>query len=236
MLAGMRVLVVVPARGGSKGIPLKNIYPVCGRPLIAYTADVVKALPWVDMAICSTDHPEIMKIAHQEGLRVPFRRPDDLGGDFISDLQVLTHVLHSVDEGAYDVVVMLQPTCPLRKPRHVTWAVHRLIAGGYDSVWTVSRTPMKYHPLKQLWVTTTGQLGYWDRIEGPRIIARQQLDEYGVHYRNGAAYAFTRECLLDQKTIMGKNAGAVLIQDDPLVNIDTLEDIAEVERIMRGKP
>src|SRR5262245_6580005 len=106
-----RVLVVVPARGGSRGVPLKNIHPLAGRPLIAYTGDIVKELKWVDKAIVSTDHEKIANAARDCGLGVPFIRPPDLSGDFVSDHQVLHHALTEVerqDGRHYDVVIMLQ--------------------------------------------------------------------------------------------------------------------------------
>lgn len=229
MLDGKRVLVVVPARGGSKGVPLKNIRPLAGKPLIAHTFDVVRELKYVDKAIVSTDHPGIANAARDCGIAVPFIRPPDLSGDFVADILVLMHALMEVerqDGVQYDVVVMLQPTCPLRKPWHVTTTVETLIKGEWSSVWTVSPANLRYHPLKQLRLSPTGRLDYF-LSEGRYVIARQRLDQ--LYYRNGAAYAFTRNCIVFDQAIMGKRSGAVVI-DDPLVNIDTLEDFAECER------
>src|SRR5262245_15430743 len=126
MLDGKSILVVVPARGGSKGVPLKNIHPLCGVPLIHHTGNLVKRLQYVDRAICSTDSHDIAIEAADCGLEVPFMRPNELSGDLVSDLQVLKHAIHDL-EGLrppylgppYDVVVMLQPTCPLRTAAHV---------------------------------------------------------------------------------------------------------------------
>jgi CMP-N,N'-diacetyllegionaminic acid synthase len=230
MLDGKSILVVVPARGGSKGVPLKNIRPLAGVPLIAHTGNLVKRLQYVDRAICSTDHPDIAKAAADCGLEVPFMRPPELGGDLISDLHVLTHAIKVICDSYYDVVVMLQPTCPLRTAGQVTLAVRRLIDGGFDSVWTISETDKRYHPLKQLGLQ--GDELYYLLEDGRQIIARQQLKQ--TYYRNGAAYVFTRECLLEQQTTMGKRAGYVWVENQ-LVNIDTLEDFAEAERIMAAR-
>lgn len=232
MLGDKRVLVVVPARGGSKGIPLKNIAKLCGRTLIEHTAIVAHSLRYADAKIVSTDHRDIAEAAIFSGLQVPFTRPPELSGDLVGDLDVLTHALtemERLDGVIYHVIVMLQPTCPLRKPEHVNRAALGLVRGGFDSVWTVSPTPLKYHPYKSLNVQPDGRLGYSFTC-GPDIIARQQLDQ--TYYRNGAAYAFTRECLLEQKTIMGKRAAAIVIEE-PLVNIDTREDLEEAEWLMR---
>lgn len=97
----------------------------------------------------------------------------------------------------------------------------KLVDGGHDAVWTVSETDSKAHPLKQLTIDQQGRLDYYDQA-GARIVARQQLTP--VYHRNGIAYAITRECLLDQKSIKGRSTGAVVI-DEPLVNIDTEFDL-----------
>jgi len=231
MLKGKRLLAVVPARGGSKGIPLKNIVPLLGVPLVARVAKLVQKLGYFDRAIISTDHSEIAKVAREAGLDVPFYRPPELSGDLIGDVEVLTHALNEMerlDRVRYDVVVMLQPTSPLRKPTHVTAAITKLIDGGWGAVWTVSRTDSKNHPLKQL-TFDNDILDLYDP-RGASIIARQQLSS--VYHRNGAAYALTRECLLDQRTIMAKKWSAVIIED-PMISIDTMLDLELAEWFLK---
>jgi len=232
VLRGQRVLVVVPARGGSKGVPLKNLQPLQGQSLVAHVGAVVQHVAVIDRAVVSTDHEAIAAEAERAGLAAPFRRPDHLGGDLISDQQVLHHALttmETIDAVRYDVVVMLQPTSPLRRPAHVIAVLDKLTAEGWDAVWTVSPTDLKYHPLKQLTVGADGAMGYWDS-RGAGVIARQQLTP--VYHRNGAAYAFTRACLLEQATILGARSAAVVI-DDPMVSIDTLDDFRLAEERMR---
>lgn len=223
--------MVVPARGGSKGIKLKNIQPVGGVPLVVLVGKVVAQLGFVDRAVVSTDHPEIARIAKGAGLAVPFMRPVELSGDIISDWDVLHHALitmEALDGRTYDVIVMLQPTSPMRKPEHVAATVRKLVAGGFDSVWTVSETDSKSHPLKQL-VLREDRLDYYDQ-KGRQIIARQQLTP--VYHRNGVAYAITRDCLENQRSIMGCKASAVVIED-LLVNIDTELDLKIAEFMMK---
>ena len=228
MRQGERILVVVPARGGSKGIPLKNLRPVAGRPMVSRVGDLVATLDWVDRAVVSTDHLVIAETARDCGLETPFMRPTELSGDRIGDLEVLTHALEATeadDCSHYDVVVMLQPTSPLRRAEHVTATVDKLVNEALDAVWTVSPTDLKSHPLKQLTVDENGTLDLWDE-RGAGIIARQQLTP--VYHRNGVAYAVRRECLLSQKTLLGERSGAVII-DEAMVSIDTEEDIRKVE-------
>jgi CMP-N,N'-diacetyllegionaminic acid synthase len=233
MLSGKRILVVVPARGGSKGVKLKNVHPLRGKPLIQWTGELIQQLPWVDRAVVSTDHVEIAEAAKRCGIDAPFYRPESLSGDRIGDWDVLQHALlecDKLDATTYDVVVMLQPTCPLRRPEHVTATVEKLASEDWDAVWTVSPTDLKYHPLKALTVGDDGRMDYFDP-RGSGIIARQQLQP--VYHRNGASYAIARRCLLEAKTIKGPRTGAVVVPG-VMVSIDTLEDFEKVAAEMAG--
>ncbi|MCU4654160.1 acylneuraminate cytidylyltransferase family protein [Roseibacterium sp. SDUM158016] len=233
MIGGRRVLAVVPARGGSKGIPLKNLREVGGRSLVAHAAAVAAAVPEIDRSVVSTDHEGIAAEAEAHGLAAPFRRPEALSGDRVGDWEVLHHALiemERIDDCRYDIVVMLQPTSPLRTAANVRDTVVKLVEGGHDAVWTVSPTDLKYHPLKQLSVDD-GRMSFFDP-RGAGIIARQQLSP--VYHRNGVAYAFTRDCLLHHGSIMGPDTGAVVIEDVH-VSIDTLDDIELVEAHLRRK-
>ena len=230
MINGLGVLVVVPARGGSKGILLKNLRKVNGIPLVASVGNIIKSIPEIDRSIVSTDHEEIASVAEDAGIAAPFRRPKGLSGDRVGDVEVLTHALlemEMIDGVTYDIIVMLQPTSPLRKAEHVSDTIQMLIDGAWDAVWTVSETDSKSHPLKQLIVNEDG-LNYYDD-NGAKIIARQQLEP--VYHRNGIAYAITRECLLDKKSIKGDKTGALVIKGE-YISIDTEWDLDLVEFIL----
>ena len=234
MINGRSVLAVVPARGGSKGIKLKNLREVAGRSLVARAGDVIRQVGEIDRAVVSTDHEDIAQAAMQAGIDAPFRRPEELSGDRIGDFDVLLHALQAteqLDGRRYDIVVMLQPTSPLRTPAQVSQTIRTLVQGAWDSVWTVSETDSKSHPLKQLTVGADGALDYYDP-RGAQIIARQQL--VPVFHRNGIAYAITRDCLTGQGTIKGRRSGCVVVTGDH-VSIDTEEDIAAVERILSAE-
>jgi CMP-N-acetylneuraminic acid synthetase len=230
MINGSKVLAVVPARGGSKGIPLKNLRTIQGRPLVALAGDVALSVPEIDRRVVSTDHPEIARVAHSAGLDAPFMRPTDISGDRIGDWDVLINALReteAADGATYDIVVMLQPTSPLRRAEDVSGVIRMLAQGGYDSVWSVSETDSKAHPLKQL-VVREGRMEYWDP-RGAQIIARQQLEP--VFHRNGVAYAMTRSCLVDQRTIKGAKTGAYVVAGEH-VSIDTERDIELIEFLL----
>ena len=224
MFEGRRVLVVVPARGGSQGVKLKNLREVGGVPLVARAGHIATALDFADRCIVSTDHAEIARVASGSGLAAPFVRPETLSGPAISDLQVLTHAIEAmehIDGVPYDIVLMLQPTSPSRTVKHVRDTVALLVRGGFDAVWSVSESDSKAHPLKQLTIGDGDNLDYYDP-RGAMIVARQQLQP--VYHRNGIAYAFTRACLLGQKTIKGARTGALIVEG-PVVNIDTELDL-----------
>lgn len=225
-----RVLAIIPARGGSKGIPLKNMCEVGGVSLVGLAGDVARAVTEIDRAVVSTDHDEIARVARAHGLDAPFRRPEAISGDRIGDIDVLTHALEAteaIDGTQYDLVVMLQPTSPLRRPEHVQEALVKCVDESLDAVWTVSPSDSKVHPLKQL-TFENDKLEYYDSA-GAQIIARQELAP--LYYRNGVAYVVTRQCLLGQKTLMGCKTGAVVL-DSHMVSIDTEWDIDLVEFIL----
>tara|TARA_A100001015_G_scaffold172187_1_gene191344 strand:- start:2533 stop:3234 length:702 start_codon:yes stop_codon:yes gene_type:complete len=223
MLSGKKVLAVVPARGGSKGIPLKNLREINGRTLVAIVGEIAAATSEIDRRVVSTDHEKIADAALAAGLDAPFRRPESIAGDRVSDWEVLVHALKTMeglDQTTYDIVLMLQPTSPLRTVENVQGTLRMLVDGDYDSVWSVSMTDSKAHPLKQLTVVD-GKMEYWD-ARGEAIIARQQLK--AVYHRNGVAYAVTRQCLLEQKSIKGAKAGAYVVEGEH-VSIDTEWDL-----------
>lgn len=228
MISGKRVLAVVPARGGSKGVKLKNLREIGGVSLVARAGHIAKSVPEIDRAVVSTDHEGIAHEAELAGLAAPFRRPESLSGDRISDLEVLLHALgemETLDDVRYDIVLMLQPTSPSRTVDHIRKTLAHLVEGDFDAVWTVSETDGKSHPLKQLKLSESGALDLYDAA-GAAIIARQQLSP--VFHRNGIAYAIARECLIGKKSIMGDRCGAVII-DGPTINIDTEIDIKWAE-------
>lgn len=229
MYKNKRILAVVPARGGSKGIPLKNLRKISGVPLVGMVGQVIKQIPEIDRAVVSTDHQEIALVANSYGLESPFMRPESIAGDIIGDVDVLRHAIQETEKNdgtRYDVILMLQPTSPLRKPEHIRDAYEKLIDNNLDAVWTVSETDSKAHPLKQLLINND-KLEYYD-ANGSKIIARQQLQP--VYHRNGVAYALTRECLMDMGSLIGNNAAPVVIEGT-MISIDTEWDLQMVQNI-----
>ena len=234
MIKGKTILAIVPARGGSKGIPLKNLQKVKGKTLIEYVANVIKNIKEIDKSIVSTDNKKISQIAKLNGIEVPFLRPKNLSGDTISDLAVLKHALikiEKIDKIKYDIILMLQPTSPLRTSNVVKECLYKLVEENLDSVWTISESDSKFHPKKQLKLDLNGSINFYNK-DGHKIIARQQLDT--LYHRNGVAYAVTRECLINQNSILGKKNGSIITKNKN-VSIDTIWDLKLVEFILENK-
>ena len=232
MFNGSRVLAIIPARAGSKGIPKKNIAPVAGKPLISYTTGLTQNLSWLDATVVSTDSEEIAEVATQTpGVEVIWR-PEELSGDRIGDHPVLRHALLAQEEETgerYDVVLMLQPTSPLRTVNDVESCITTLQDGDWDAVWSVSTTELTYHPKKQLALSPDGKLGFV--IPGSHeIVARQELEP--VFHRNGVCYAFTRDFLVNSDSTYSEAQTSAVVTPGAHISIDTPEDLTAVEEII----
>lgn len=229
MIGNLKILAVIPARGGSKSVKLKNLRKINDVPIVEIAAKVASNVEYIDRIVVSTDHDGIAKAAIKGGADAPFIRPHELSGDRISDLEVLTHAIvtmEDIDNCTYDIILMLQPTSPLRTKQNIIDSLQILVKGKYDAVWSVSRTDSKYHPLKQLNVNN-GNLHYYNE-GGNSIVARQQLNQ--IYHRNGVVYSISRECLLNQKSTKGKNTGVLIIEGNH-VSIDTEWDFDLIEFI-----
>ena len=216
---GTSILAVVPARGGSKGIPRKNLAKVGGTSLIGWAARTVADLPWIDAAVLSTDDEEMAAEGKACGLEVPFMRPDEFATDGASSVGMWQHAWRESERAfgrVFDVSVLLQPTTPLRQPDDVRRCVDAVVEDGHRAATTVSRVPGHFTPEKTLSLDDDGVIEF---IMGDRAVhgARQAIPAY--HYRNGICYAVTRETLLDHGHIVEDDCVGVEI-DRFIVNID----------------
>ncbi len=229
---GRSVLAVVPARGGSKSIPRKNLALVGGLSLVARAAAVVAALPWIDEALISTDDNEIMAEAVAHGLDAPFTRPPEHSGDTAGSAAMWKHAWLSAEEHyqrRFDISVLLEPTSPLRRPEDVERTVATVVDGGHLAAATVSRTPAHFTPHKTLTVSPEGVVGFY-LAEGARHSLRQSIPSY--FHRNGLCYALTRGALVDRGHILEEDCAAVVI-DRHVVNIDEPFELELAEFLLR---
>lgn len=144
----MKVLGLIPARGGSKGIPRKNVAPLAGRPLIAYTCEAARSSRLLDRVVISTDDEEIVRVARDHSTEAPFIRPAALAADDTPMMDVIRHAVAELGRQGYaaDAVALLQPTSPLRTSEHIDGAIELLQSSGADTVVSVMRVPHSFNP------------------------------------------------------------------------------------------
>lgn len=230
-----RVLGVVTARGGSKGIPNKNIIPVLGRPLMAYTADAALGSRLLTRTIVSTDSPEIARVARELGLDVPFQRPDELSQDNTPSIPVIQHAVRYMEEHfgeRYDATLILQPTNPLRRAEDIDGSIRLLEESGADSVISFVDAGEK-HPARMKFIDPEGFVVDPPFAESFEGLPRQQLPK--IYLREGSIYLTRMNVLMEQNSLKGKRCKAWIIPGERACNIDTPFDLFLVEQIMRSQ-
>lgn len=228
------VLAIVPARGGSKGVPRKNLQTINKLTLVEHAVICCKsAAPFIDVVV-SSDSQETIDLAVKAGAIVNSLRPEDLSGDRVGDTPVLLHECDLAEQRlgkSYDIVMMIQPTCPLRKPDDLNKALSILMSKtNYNAVWSVTSVDISFHPMKQLVCTESTCLSYFNE-EGRNIVARQELATTFI--RNGAVYAIRRPFLSSLKDLKSVPTFPLEIHRQ-LINIDTLDDLELARELMRN--
>ena len=226
----MRVLGIIPARSGSKGIPRKNLVEVLGRPLLAYTAEVALAASSLTRVVLSTDDAEIAAVGRQLGLEVPFLRPAALALDSTPTIPVIQHAVERLKtEGdQYDAVFTLQVTNPMRTVADIDGAIQLLSTTGADSV--VGYTDVgERHPARMKLIDDAGRVvdpPFAEEYEGQR---RQELPP--MYLRDGSVYV-TRMATLMQGSIKGLDCRAWIIPRERACNIDEAFDLYLFEKLL----
>jgi len=222
------VLIVIPARGGSKGIPDKNIRLVNGIPLIEFTIAFAKKLTNNSNILVSTDSHRIAEISKKAGATCPFLRPEELATDLTGDMPVLRHAVNSYQDlinKKYETVLMLQPTSPVRYEHQVEDAISKLLHNNYDSVISVSLVSNKLHALKQFEIDGKKLKVFSNRAL--EITARQQLPPSCI--RNGVLYLFSKNFIDYSDYVFSNNTGYTVI-NEKYFNIDNLVDLEEFRK------
>ncbi len=199
----MKVLGIIIARGGSKGIPGKNIKNLAGKPLISYTIEAGLKSKLISKLILSTDDEGIAKIARKYGVSVPFIRPEKLSKDDTPGLPVITHaVKYMKEENNYqpDVIVVLQPTSPLRRSDHIDEALKIFLDYKTDSVVSVTKAPHNANPYSIMSVNKDGSIKQFQKYNELGNLRQKKPVFY---CRNGAIYACTYKCLIENETLYG---------------------------------
>ena len=226
----MRVLGLIPARGGSKGIPRKNALPVAGKPLVAWTIEAARSAR-LDRVVVSTDDDEIAALAREHGAEV-LERPAELAADATPALPVIRHALeHDLGREA-DAVAYLQPTSPLRRPGHIDAALD-LLAPGVDSVVSVVAVPHCFNPVSVLRLGEDGALAPF-LPDQPLLLRRQ--DKPVVYARNGpAVLVVRRETVLEAGVLYGPRTLPLVMSRHDSHDIDEPFDLELVEWLLRRR-
>jgi CMP-N-acetylneuraminic acid synthetase len=228
---GRRRLAIVPARGGSKGLPGKNLAVVGGKTLVARAVETAVASGLFDFVLVSTEDPTIAAEGRRAGGSTPFLRPAPLAGDRSAIVDAVKDALvrlAAAGQAPFDLVVLLEPTSPMRDTEILRRTVQAAESEGADAAFTVSPVPARFHALKQFHIGR-GNIARFAHPEGGAVANRQELEPSFV--RNGLCYAVRRSALDAGLGLLGANPRAIVVEG-PIVNIDDAEDLALARRLL----
>ncbi|MEO0900177.1 MAG: acylneuraminate cytidylyltransferase family protein [Bacteroidota bacterium] len=238
MIEDQKILAVIPARGGSKRVPRKNVLPLAGKPLIAYTIEAALASKYVDRLLVSTDDEEIAEVARGAGAEVPFMRPDELATDSAPDRPVFAHAINWLAEHEdwnADFVLNLRCTTPFKTAQHIDGLIEKWWETSSDSVRSMSRAEGIQHPY---WMFKQNERGMAiPMIEGVSIdnyYRRQLLPP--VYFLNGVVDGIRADIILDHEKFYGDNMAVYEIPQEFAVDIDTPFDFQLAEFMMQNRP
>ncbi len=215
-------IAIIPARGGSKRVPRKNIKLLNGKPLIHYTIETALQCNLIDKVIVSTDEDEIAEISKQiNGVEV-VKRSSSLSNDSAKSIDVIKHVIKKYNNKGFffENVVLLQPTCPFRKLETLYRAIDILLNQNCDSV--ISHTRLLYpHPNRVKTIDSNKNISPYCEAELENV---SQKDLPLAYYRDGSIYATKTEVILNENSFFGKKQKAVILEEENAINIDTESD------------
>lgn len=229
----MAVVGLIPARGGSKGIPGKNIAPCAGRPLIAWTCEAARSSARLAKTIVSTDSVEIARVARDWGIEVPFIRPPELALDSTPSLDVMLHALKWLEGSGVNVtaLMLLQPTSPLRTQRHLDEAVDLFLSSGADTLVSVVEISHRFHPSSLV----RERDGWIYPYQGKEHAVTRQQDMSGLFARNGPAVLIVSPQILRSGRLYGERVRPYLMQADDSVDVDTPLDLEYADFLLNRK-
>lgn len=219
----MKILALIPARGGSKGIPDKNKKELGGKPLLAYTIESALAATTLDRVVFSSEDASLRKLAVHYGAEVPFERPPHLAADDSGTLEVVQHALQTLAKqgNSYDAVCLLQVTTPFRSANLIDKAVTAFKNGKTDSLLSVLKVPHEYNPH---WVFERKQDDTLQLATGEKDLIKRRQDLPQAYIRDGAIYITRTEVILDAASLYGNTIGFIESDPERYVNIDTMAD------------
>lgn len=226
MIDGLKVLALIPARGGSKGLPGKNVRPLAGKPLIGWTIEAALRSKYIDRTVLTSDDEDIMAHAREFGCEVPFKRPDDLAGDEALIAPVIIHALDALGE-AFDLIVLLQPTSPLRRVEDIDGALRMCIERDAPACVAVTQAGK---PPQWMYNINADDGRMTSIVAGGDVMRRQ--DVAPTYVINGAVYVARVDWFRDTRGFIGDDTVAFEMAGDRSVDIDTALDFAVAETLM----
>ena len=225
-------MCIIPARGGSKGVPRKNIKNLCGKPLIQYAIEAAQQANVLTEIMVSTEDEEIAEVAKQSGAQVPFIRPMVLAGDKSPTIDVVLHVLEEYQKlgKSFDAVCLLQATNPLRTADTIRMSIEKFKDTNADCLLSVREVPHEFNPHWTFEEKENNDLLRIATGEKEIIPRRQELPK--AFYRDGAIYLTKSTVIIDQRSLYGERIAYINLEGKPHVNIDTMKDWALAEQIL----
>ncbi|WP_299667500.1 acylneuraminate cytidylyltransferase family protein [uncultured Polaribacter sp.] len=227
----MTILGIIPARGGSKGVPRKNIKLLGGKPLLQYTSEVALKSKYISKLIVSSEDDEIIEVAKSIGIEVPFKRPDHLALDSSPTLPVIIHALEFYKQKNifFDAVCLLQTTSPFRTVAFLNKAIEIFMDKGTDSLFSTREVPHEYNPH---WVFEEKEDKTLQIVTGEKEVISRRQDLPKVFHRDGSIYITKASVLMKQKSLFGQSISHIESPKINHVNIDTLKDWKKAEKII----
>jgi N-acylneuraminate cytidylyltransferase len=227
-----KILAIIPARGGSKGVPRKNIKDLGGKPLLAYTVEAAKKSKLIDRLIVSSEDEEIIEVAKSLGVEVPFKRPVQLAQDQSGSIGVVQHAVEWLERkgDVYDAILLLQVTSPFREEGFIDKAIQKFNKSGADALVSVLPVPHEYNPH---WVFESDDNDQLHIATGEDEIIKRRQDLPKAFFRDGSIYITKTECIKNGG-FFGKKLTYIESNPDLYVNIDMMEDWKKAEAILQN--
>jgi N-acylneuraminate cytidylyltransferase/CMP-N,N'-diacetyllegionaminic acid synthase len=234
MINHKKVLAIIPARGGSKGLPGKNIRLLNDIPLVAWPIKAALNSKYIDRVIVTTDDAEIAKVALQYGAEIPFMRPAEFANDTSPSSEAIIHAIHfcTNTDGAYDYLVLLEPTSPLTESTDVDRALEILVASEGLAIVGTSRVEAT-HPVYCATIGTNNFLKPFNRESFSKPIRRQDVDE--LYFFEGSLYISDIKKYLETETFYHEFTLPYIVPAWKALEIDTLLDFIKIEAVMKNK-
>ena len=219
----MKILGLIPARGGSKGIPHKNQKELLGKPLLQYTIEAALGSKMLDSVVFSSEDSSLLDLARKMGAEVPFVRPDHLATHTASSIAVVEHTLKTLaDSGRiYDAVCLLQVTNPFRTSQFIDKAISKFKESESDSLVSVLQVPHEFNPH---WVYEISEKNTLKLATGEDEIIKRRQDLPAAYYRDGSIYITKSEVIISQQSLYGNDIAFIESDAERHVNIDTMQD------------